>query len=316
MGSKVMVSGGTRKAPFAPRGVPSTLAVAPIAATALFLTCGWSAAGPGCEVASQPMALSPELEETSGAAVSAAHPGTIWTHNDGARPVLHALDREGRTVGRTRVPGVDLDDWEDLERADCDAGSCLYLADTGDNEEARDRVVIYRIPEPEPGAAESALPDAFPVVFPDGPRDVEALFVLPGERAYVVTKGRSGPVVVYAYPGPLRVGPPAELVEVQRLSEAQPSLPRMVTGASASADGSVVVLRTYEALRFHRVEEDEDGRATLVPMEGGTVNLHTLQEPQGEGVALGPDGLVVLTSEDGPGGRPPQMAIMRCRVGG
>lgn len=296
----------------------------PLGALGLVLTCGWSGwsgSGPGCEVVTAPAALSPELEETSGVAVSAAHPGIFWTHNDGSRPVLHAVDEAGRTVGRVRVPGMDLRDWEDIERAECAAGSCLYVADTGDNDEERDRAVIYRIPEPEPGAGRSAVPDAFPVVFPDGPRDVEALFVLPGERAYLVSKGRHSPVVVYAYPGPLRAGAPAELVEIDRLSEAPVSLPRMVTGASASADGSVVVIRTYEALHFYRVEvvEDEAPRPgadlRLVSLENGTVNLHTLQEPQGEGVGLGAGGLVVLTSEDGPGGRAPQMAVMGCRVG-
>lgn len=318
--SRVTASGGSGRASSSGgrRGAGHAGATASLAALGLLLTCGWSGAGPGCEVLRQPSALSPELKETSGVAVSTAHPGIFWTHNDGSRPVLHALDEAGQTVGRVRIPGVEVWDLEDIERADCDAGSCLYVADTGDNDEERNRSVIYRIPEPDPGAGRSAVPDAFPVVFPDGPRDVEALFVLPGERAYLVSKGRHSPVVVYAYPGPLRPGAPAELVEVMRLSESPVSLPRMVTGASAAADGSVVVIRTYEALRFYRAEtvEGEGADLRLVPLDDGTVNLHTLQEPQGEGVGLGADGLVVLTSEDGPGGRAPQMAVMRCRVGG
>lgn len=297
-----------------------TAVATPVAALGLglLLTCGWSGEGPGCEVVTQPSPLTPELEESSGVAVSAEHPGIFWTHNDGSRPVLYAVNQQGQLVGRTRVPGLDLDDWEALERADCDAGSCLYLSDTGDNDEEREGAVIYRIPEPEPGAERSARPDAFPVVFPDGPRDVEALFVLPGEQVYLVSKGRHSSVSVYAYPGPLRSGSPAELVEIQRLSESPVSLPRLVTGAGTAPDGSTVVIRTYEALHFYRMEavEGEGADHRLVPLENGTVNLRTLQEPQGEAVALGADGLVVVTSEDGPGGHPPQMAVLRCDLGG
>jgi hypothetical protein len=60
----------------------------------------------------------------------------LWTHNDGDSD-LYGLDRSG--VVRARFDVTErLDDWEDLEIAACGAGeSCLYLADTGDNAEAR-----------------------------------------------------------------------------------------------------------------------------------------------------------------------------------
>lgn len=55
---------------------------------------------------------------------------------------------------------------------------------------------------------------------------------------------------------------------------------------------------------------------TLARRANGIVNLRTLQEIQGEAVALGPDGLVVLTSEGGPLGGPASMRLLRCAVGG
>jgi len=68
------------------------------------------------------------------------------------------------------------------------------------------------------------------------------------------------------------------------------------------------VLRTYETLLFHRW----DGSA-LVPIADGTVNLSPLRESQGEGVGIGADGVVALTSE---AGGPASITILRCRLDG
>jgi hypothetical protein len=101
------------------------------------------------------------------------------------------------------------------------------------------------------------------------------------------------------------------LIEVQRLTSGAQPLANQVTGASASGDGRTVVIRTYQTMAFYVVTPD-----TLRPVEGGLVNLRVLREPQGEGVALGPDGLVVLTSEGGPLGTAPTMNRLRCEVPG
>jgi hypothetical protein len=149
--------------------------------------------------------------------------------------------------------------------------------------------------------------EVFPIRLPSGPRDVEALFVLPGEVPYLVTKGGRDAISVYRYPPPLRPDT-VTLQEVQRLTGGSVSLLDQVTGASASPDGAWVAIRTYQALRFYRVEAD-----TLTATDGGTVNLRTLLEIQGEGVGIGPDGFVALSSEGGPLGGPPSMRLLRCR---
>ena len=86
-------------------------------------------------------------------------------------------------------------------------------------------------------------------------------------------------------------------------------LPRQVTGASAAPDGSMVAIRTYETLQFYRWNGQH-----LMPLENGTVNLRTLRESQGEGVALGRDGVVALTSEAGPNGGAGSITVLRCRL--
>src|SRR5882672_10575577 len=96
---------------------------------------------------------SPRVIESSGVAVSHAFPGILWTHNDsGDRPYLYATDLRGNDRGAILVSGADFHDWEDLSSGPCPIGrgSCLYIADTGDNQERRKRVTIYAVPEPEP----------------------------------------------------------------------------------------------------------------------------------------------------------------------
>lgn len=263
------------------------------------------------------MPLPADVTEASGIAVSLDHPGVLWTHND-SRSVLFAADSEGNVLARFRIRPR-LVDWEDLALAPCaGGGSCLYLADLGDNYEERTSLQILRLPEPDPTSAdppgdrgtlaETLQAEVFPVRLPDGPRDIEALLVLPGERILAVTKGRNAAVTVYRYPGPLRPDT-VTLEEVQRLSSGPRILPRQVTGGAVSPERGLAVLRTYESLRFYQVQAD-----TLIPFDGGLVNLRPLGEAQGEGVGVGLDGNVFLSSEAGPLGGFGSIVALRCRL--
>ncbi len=282
------------------------------------MACGPVAlAGPGCRPTSSGIVFPDDLRESSGVAVSLRHPGTFWTHNDGGS-VLYAVDRDGSI--KARFPLAErLRDWEDLALSTCpEDGSCLYLADLGDNyeERAAGQIRLLRMPEPDPTAsgvgvdADGRLTtESFPIRLPDGPRDIEALFVLPGERVFFVTKGRNHPVTVYRYPPPLR--PDTVTLEwVQQLTTRPRFVPRQVTGGASDPQGTVLALRTYESLQFYRMNGD-----TLEAIEGALVNLRTLLEGQGEAVGIGLDGLVVLTSEGGPVGGPASMTLMRCDLG-
>ena len=257
-----------------------------------------------------PRALPEDLSESSGIAPSLRTPGVYWTHSDDSGPgVLWAVDGRGGVLGQFELAGTRMYDPEDLAAAACAEGRCLYLADTGDNYNERDTVAVYRVVEPAPGDGSVAW-QRLPIRLPDGPRDVEAIFVLPGEQIFLVTKGRKNAISVYRYPSPPRPDTLVTLEEVQRLSEGARVLPRQVTGAAAAPDGSVVVIRTYETLLFHRW----DG-TRLVPVENGTVSLRSLREAQGEGVGVGRDGIIVLTSEGGPADAAGSLTVLRCRVG-
>ena len=281
------------------------------ALAALGIACAPIAtAGPGCAPLGEAVLLPRDLEETSGIAVSPGRPDVFWTHNDGDSQ-LFAIGRDGRTLAQYPLRPRP-EDLEDMAAGECaEGGSCLYLADTGDNAERRDAgdARVLRVREPDLAAPGVIDLESFPIRLPDGPRDIEAIFVLPGERVHLVTKGRNHAITVYRYPPPLRPDT-VTLEEVQRLTEGPQSLLDQVTGSSASVDGSLVAVRTYQALAFYNVAGD-----SLAPLSGGLVNLRPLQEIQGEGVGLGPEGLVFLTSEGGPLGGPAGMRVLRCAAG-
>jgi hypothetical protein len=272
--------------------------------------CAWNAAGStGCQPVAPTFPLPGDLRESSGVAWSRTHPGILWSHNDGGEAFLYALDLEGHLVARIPFEGASMGDLEDLATGECPSGTCLYLADTGDNQGIRPHLQLLRITEP--GSLDGPWPlkaEAFPFSLPDGPRDIEAVFVLPGEEVFFVSKGRRDPLTVYRYPSPLRPGEMVTLEEVQTLSKGSMPIPAQITGADASSDGRLVAVRSYEALFFYRVAT---GR--LVPVEGGRVALGTLQEPQGEAVGFGPDARIFLTTEAGSFGGVAALSVLECR---
>lgn len=266
------------------------------------------------EICTAPRALAelPDaLSDASGVAVSRAHDGVLWMHNNSERVArIFAVDTTARVLARVEVPGVRNIDWEDIAVAACDAGQCLYIAEIGDNLHEREDVGFYRVPEPAPTAAATAAPDWFPIAYPDGPQDAEALFVLPGEQVFIITKGRNRAITLYRYPPPLRAGVRVEVEPLQALSEGIVQLPDMVTGADATTDGSVIAVRTYSGAQLYRF----DGRALHPLLEPPGIDLQPLDEPQGEGVAIRDDGWIVLNGERGVNERSAPLGALTCRL--
>ena len=267
-------------------------------------------------VAQQPVCSAPEITgrlpsalfEASGLAASASHPGVLWVVTDGGAPILNAIDSTGNIRSRIRVRGATKRDWESLAIARCGQRDCLYIGDIGDNMRERSAIAIYRLIEPSPTDSTTAPADRFVFRYPDGPHDAEAIFVLPGEQLFVITKGRSEPISVYRAPGPLSNDSIVALELVQPLSASFVQLPDMVTGAGATSDGRWVVLRTYSGVQLYRFEA-----GSLQPvLPGNGVDLQALGEFQGEGVDLRADGTIVLLSEKGLGDGNAPVSRVRC----
>lgn len=237
-----------------------------------------------------------ELKESSGVAVSRAHPGILWTVNDsGNGPWIFATDTTGRAVARIPLDARNRD-WEAIAIGSCPPGSCLFVGDIGDNAERREEVGVYRLAEPDPADSSLRRVEHLRVSYPDGPHDAEALVVDPRGDFWLITKGRKNGVRVYRVPAAAWQRDNvvmAEFVQILPIP-ADDGFQYQVTDAAMAPDGERLVVRTYSTLYF------------LTPAGGRFLPERTRppcvvwgMEMQGEGVDWLGDGRLVLTSENG-----------------
>ena len=260
------------------------------------------------------------LRESSGIAVSRTTPGLLWTHNDsGGRAMIYATTFEGAILAGFRVRGAEARDWEDIAVGPCPKdsgdGSCIYIADTGDNQRTRRHGVIYIVREPtlsnEIGDSEHQTDRAHELIvrYPDGPKDIEAIAVTPEGDILLATKGTGGPVVLYSVPRTKTDEGAARAILVDSL----PILParrfgNLVTAAAVSPSGQRLVVRTYTQLHFFAQSEGGSWQMQGQPCWLG------LRQPQGEAVDFVDEHTVVLASEAAMG-RPGGIARAVCPTG-
>jgi hypothetical protein len=176
--------------------------------------------------------------------------------------------------------------------------SYLYMGDIGDNNQARTSISIYRVAEPSinvqqpPGDGQTlANVETFVLTYPDGAHDAEALAVDPTTGDIViVTKELSGQASVYVRPAS------SSSTTLTRKDPVALGVGTLVTGADVSPDGNAVVLRTYTSvLLFPRPDATAlDAALRETPCTGGSAS-----EPQGEAVAVTPDGRGYVTVSEG-----------------
>lgn len=233
------------------------------------------------------------IDELSGLAVSRAHPGVLWAHNDsGDTPRVFAASDKGAFLGQITIGGATAIDWEDMALGPCPKGTCLYIADFGDNGMSRTNLALYRITEPnvdnKPFATITADAEKLPFAYPDGRFNAEALLVHPvtGEIV-VVTKGAT--TGIYRFPTPLTPGVTATLVRVGAVT----GLDGVVTGGDVSPCGDRALLRTYASLYEFRGATIGDALVTM------GVRVPVATEGQGEAVAYHADGRGYFTASEG-----------------
>lgn len=273
------------------------------AALLLLSFCSASAAGqgpwslrPAIEARQTGRLENPDLDESSGVAVSRRHPGVLWTHNDGGKPFLYATDTLGSDLGSVALD-VEVDDWEDIALGPCGSATCLYLADTGDNRERRGSVRVHRLREPtlsQLRAGRTLRAEALQVRYPDGPHDVEAMWVDPNGDVQLVTKGRRSEIRQFRVPAASwrrrqAVAEPLTTIPI----EASRRLDRFVTGAALAPDGRLVALRTYGEIYFFARGPNGALRLPDQPIACDVSGV----DIQGEGVGWLNGVTLVLTSE-------------------
>jgi hypothetical protein len=223
-----------------------------------------------------------DLDELSGLVVSRQNPGVLWTHEDsGGAAVLYALDQSGLTVATLQIEGATNTDWEDLALGPCDAGTCLYIGDTGDLGTDRSDFEVLVVPEPllDGTLDASAEAEHLPFRYPGDPEDSEALVVTPDGVPLVITKRSDATAGVYA------LAPGATVLtwqaDIPTGAEGE-DLTARATAADLWPDGSALLLRTY--LHLYQVDLS-DPQAPGTPQE-----LDFALELQGEAVAWDPSG--------------------------
>jgi hypothetical protein len=274
----------------------------------MFRDSGSADAAAECRVTGTGHDLPGDLKESSGLAQGRRNPGLFWSHNDaGNSPVLYGVSSEGSLGATVRIQGATLQDWEDIEAGPCGGANCLFVGDIGDNDGKRGTITIYRIEEPAAGTA-SATATALRARYPGGPRDAEAMFILSND-IYIVTKGREGPIELYRFPGAGSQGGTATLEKVRELWPAPKESDDRVTSASASPDGRWVGIRTYRKLYIYPAGSLTSTTGSIP--EPIVMDLSSLGEKGGEGLALANDGTVFLSSEAG-GKQPARLSRLKC----
>jgi hypothetical protein len=276
-------------------------------------------AAPGCDGTQAPAAVTragrvknPRLDELSGLARSATHPGIYWAHNDGGHePRLFALRADGsvhvpsihegkRAWPGTLILGASNVDWEDIALAD----GKLYLADVGNNDNERRDLGVYVVNEPSPDSAAIRALRFIPIAYPEQTKhrtkrtgfDCEAVFADAG-KLYFLTKH-------------LRAGKPNDSKDgsllyrlaafdatktnvLQHVSE-HPRI-RAATGADLSPNGArLAVLSTARVWIFERPARGDDWFAGMT----STIELPQTDGLQAEAIAWIDAESLLVGSED------------------
>lgn len=228
----------------------------------------------------------PQINESSGLAVSKRHPGVVYTHNDsGGSPRIFAIGPDGRTKATFTISGANARDWEGMALGPDEQGRpSLFVGDIGDNlGGAWPFITVYRVPEPTRLADQTLRATAFRLKYADGPRNAESLMVHPRTgRLYIASKLFGG--ALYAAPTRLRTGRTNVLRKVG-------DAPAIATDGAFSPDGRSLVLRTYFAAHVYDVSAKGTTRTRDI------VSLPS--QNQGESIAFTADGRSLLAGSEG-----------------
>ena len=228
------------------------------------------------------------ISETSGLAASVLHPGAVYLHEDsGSASVFYAMDLSGAPLAELEISNVNAVDMEAIAVGSCPEGSCLYIADVGDNLEQRDDYRIYRIAEPAAFSSTQTTATVLPFSYEDGSNNCEAFVVEPGSgNMYLLTKTNGTP-------GLYRIDTMGNESVAVRLFDVPAPDGNLFTAADVRPDGQGLLVRTYGSLFYYAGNGVEAALATE-PCEAPVAD-----EAQGEAVAFIEGGLNYITVSEG-----------------
>ncbi|CAA9221298.1 MAG: hypothetical protein AVDCRST_MAG95-553 [uncultured Adhaeribacter sp.] len=214
--------------------------------------------------------------------------GTFVTHNDaGNAPELFLINRKGQLLRTIEVPGATNLDWEDITR---DTKGNLYICDTGNNNNKRTELQIYKFSLKSPDKAEKITlhyPDQKPGAKSKkgASFDVEATFWC-RNKIYLLTKDRVNGNQTKLYEVPDQPGN-----HEAKLRGTYP-VNGKVTAADLSPDQKKLVLLSTGQLHVYQPKG-----TNFLQNKIATVALKSVG--QTEGVAFTDNQTVVFTNEKG-----------------
>ncbi len=213
----------------------------------------------------------PRIAESSGL----VDLGSTWvTTNDSGdtAQVFTVSPMTGRTIGITHFH-ADVVDVEALAPA---GGNAVWVGDIGDNDGERASVSVYKV---KVGTGRIDVnPSPFRLVYPRSRPNAESLFVDRQGRLNVVTKSFGGGIV-YRAPAQLSTKKPNRLAAVGRVSE-------FATDAALTRDGKHFIVRGPLIAGVYTLPDFRRVASFRLPLQ-----------PQGEGISVGPTGLVRVSTE-------------------
>jgi len=249
-----------------------------------------------------------KILEASGLARSQREDGVLWTMNDSGKPMLYALGRDGKHLGKVELKKSDNRDWEDLASFVLDGEPYLLIADIGDNLSRYKKRTLYIAKEPRTDEDKTKVDWEVDFEYPNGPRDAESAAVdIENERVLILSKRDIPPAL---YEVPLRTD---EKKVMARWLGTVDSLPRpsrrdvefapgtkdwhwQPVGMDISQDNRAAVILTYRAVYYYlrRPGQDWFDALNTQPIRIGLGNFR-----DAEAVAFGDEARTVYVSGEG-----------------
>lgn len=235
------------------------------------------------------LAKLPNAVQESSGLVALPQKGLYLTHNDaGNKPYLYKIDAQGKLVETIKL-NLKNEDWEDLTQDD---EGYVYIAETGNNNNNRRELKVYKLKPENPQRVETIRftyedQKQYPPAKKDRNFDVEAIFYSNGS-IYLVSKDRGRQSAAKVYKVPARAGEyTAKLIGSHNINAE-------ITGAGISPSGEKVALLSEGKIHLFTAFDSPE------TFYEGTYNEIRLKDAgQTEGIAFEDEETLVITSEGG-----------------
>ena len=190
----------------------------------------------------------------------------VWIIEDsGNKDRIYQVNFKGELRKEFRVSNAKNKDWEDLAM---DEEGNVYIGDIGNNNNRRDDLVIYKIPNPEEEKGDKIEAEKISFYYPEQKKfppkrknlkyDAEALFYRSG-NLFIITKNRADPfdgeALIYMLPAK-KGKHKARLIG--SFVPCKQYYPCRITSADISPDGEKIALLSYGKLWVFTGFTEED----------------------------------------------------------